>query len=58
MSMTKRKVLAMDEDLKREELALRRRHRLLVELLDQLDAKHGAVDEALVAKYAGLLGAW
>ena len=33
----------------------RRRHRLLVELLDQLDAEHGPVDESLVQKYLGLL---
>jgi hypothetical protein len=32
-----------------------RRQRLLVELLDQLDATHGAVDEALVEKYVRLL---
>lgn len=40
----------------RAELERRRRHRLLGELLDQLDAKHGPVDEALVEKYLGLLG--
>ena len=40
----------------RAELDRRRRHRLLVELLDQLDAEHGPVDEALIEKYAGLLG--
>lgn len=39
----------------REELERRRRHRLLVELLDQLDAEHGSVDESLVEKYMGLL---
>jgi hypothetical protein len=33
----------------------RRRNRLLTALLDSLDAKYGAVDEALVAKYAELL---
>ena len=38
------------------ELERRRRNRLLVELLDQLDAEHGPVDESLVAKYVGLLG--
>ena len=34
----------------------RRRHQLLVEFLDQLDAERGPVDEALVEKYIGLLG--
>jgi hypothetical protein len=38
------------------ELERRRRHRLLVELLDQLDVEQGPVDESLVAKYVGLLG--
>jgi hypothetical protein len=33
----------------------RRHHRLLVELLDKLDAERGPVDESLVAKYVGLL---
>jgi hypothetical protein len=40
----------------RAEIERRRRHRLLVEFLDQLDAEHGPVDEALVEKYVGLLG--
>jgi antitoxin CcdA len=40
----------------RAELERRRRQRLLVELLDQLDAEHGPVDESLVEKYIGLLG--
>jgi post-segregation antitoxin (ccd killing protein) len=40
----------------RAELERRRRHRLLVELLDQLDVEHGPVDESLVEKYLGLLG--
>jgi hypothetical protein len=40
----------------RAELERRRRHRLLVELLDQLDAKHGPVAESLIEKYVGLLG--
>jgi post-segregation antitoxin (ccd killing protein) len=40
----------------RAELERRRRHRLLTELLDQLDAEHGPVDEALVEKYARILG--
>lgn len=39
----------------RSELERRRRHRLLVELLDQLDAGHGPVDESLVEKYVRLL---
>lgn len=39
----------------RAELERRRRNRLLVELLDQLDAEHGPVEESLVEKYAGLL---
>ncbi|NJL27764.1 MAG: hypothetical protein HC897_07640 [Thermoanaerobaculia bacterium] len=39
----------------RAELDRRRRQRLLVELLDHLDAEHGPVDEALVAKYVGML---
>lgn len=40
----------------RAELDRRRRHRLLLELLDRLDAEHGPVDESLVEKYLGLLG--
>jgi hypothetical protein len=40
----------------RAELERRRRHRLLLELLDHLDAEHGPVDESLVEKYVGLLG--
>jgi antitoxin CcdA len=39
----------------RAELERRRRNRLLMELLDQLDAEYGPVDESLVEKYAGLL---
>jgi post-segregation antitoxin (ccd killing protein) len=39
----------------RSELERRRRNRLLGELLDQLDAEHGPVDESLVEKYMGLL---
>lgn len=39
----------------RTELERRRRIRLLVELLDQLDSEHGPVDEALVQKYTELL---
>jgi len=40
----------------RAELERRRRNRLLVELLDQLDTKHGPVDESLISKYVELLG--
>ncbi len=39
----------------RAELERRRRNRLLLELLDRLDAEHGPVDESLIEKYAGLL---
>jgi len=39
----------------RTELERRRRSRLLVELLDRLDAEHGPVDESLIEKYTGLL---
>jgi len=39
----------------RAELDRRRRNRLLVELLDQLDAEHGPVDEPLVQTYVELL---
>ena len=39
----------------RIELERRRRNRLLLELLDQLDSEHGPVDEALVRKYTELL---
>jgi post-segregation antitoxin (ccd killing protein) len=39
----------------RAELDRRRRQRLLVELLDQLDAEHGSVDESLIEKYTELL---
>ena len=38
----------------REEFEHRRRQRLLTELLDQLDAEEGPVDEALIEKYARL----
>jgi antitoxin CcdA len=37
------------------EVERRRRNRLLTEMLDSLDAKHGPVDEALVVKYTELL---
>jgi post-segregation antitoxin (ccd killing protein) len=40
----------------RNELERRRRHRLLGELLDELEAAHGPVDERLVRKYMELLG--
>ena len=39
----------------RAEVERRRRNRLLTDMLDALDAEHGPVDEALVAKYTGLL---
>lgn len=38
-----------------EQRERRRRNRLLGELLDQLDAEHGPVDESLVEKYVQLL---
>jgi antitoxin CcdA len=39
----------------RAELERRRRNRLLVELLDQLDAEHGPVGKSLVQKYVEFL---
>ena len=39
----------------RLELQRRRRHRLLAEMLDDLEAAHGPPDEALVRKYMELL---
>lgn len=39
----------------RAEVERRRRNRLLTDMLDALDAEHGPVDEALVAKYTELL---
>ena len=33
----------------------RRLHQLLEDLLDQMDAEHGPVDESLIEKYVGLL---
>jgi antitoxin CcdA len=39
----------------RAEIERRRRQRLLVDLLDHLDAEHGPVDESLIEKYVGLL---
>lgn len=72
MNPAKRKVsVSLDEDLVEEleredqglsaqvNVAVRaelERHRLLVELLDQLDAERGPVDESLIEKYVGLLG--
>lgn len=46
---------AQVNDALRREVERRRRHRLLGELLDDLTAEEGPVDEALVAKYAALL---
>jgi antitoxin CcdA len=43
-------------DAVRLELERRRRHRLLGEMLDDLEASHGPVDEKLVRKYLELLG--
>jgi antitoxin CcdA len=40
----------------RLELQRRRRHRLLGEMLDALEAEHGPADERLVGKYMELLG--
>jgi hypothetical protein len=40
----------------RLELERRRRHRLLSEVLEDLEASHGPVDEKLVRKYLELLG--
>jgi hypothetical protein len=56
MALAKRKVsVSLGEDLVGE-LERRRRHRLLVEFLDQFDVERGPVDESLVKKYIGLLG--
>lgn len=46
---------AQVNDALRREVERRRRSRLLGELLDDLTAEEGPVDEALVAKYAALL---
>jgi antitoxin CcdA len=43
-------------DAVRNELERRRRHRLLGEMLDELEEQDGPVDEALVEKYMLLLG--
>jgi metal-responsive CopG/Arc/MetJ family transcriptional regulator len=40
----------------RAALERRRRQRLLMDLLGELDGRHGPVPERLVAKYEGLLG--
>jgi Post-segregation antitoxin CcdA len=39
----------------RDEVARRRRHRLLAEWLDSMEAEDGPVDEELVQKYMDLL---
>jgi antitoxin CcdA len=43
-------------DALRAELARRRRHRLLDEMLVELEANHGPANERLVEKYMDLLG--
>jgi len=40
----------------RAELSRRRRHRLLGEMLAELDDTHGPADERLIQKYMDLLG--
>ncbi len=40
----------------RAELTRRRRHRLLSDMLDQIESEHGPVEERLVRKYMDLLG--
>lgn len=40
----------------RAELSRRRRHRLLEEMLTELEGTHGPADERLVQKYMDLLG--
>ena len=42
-------------DALRDTLERRRRHRQLAELCAELDARHGAVSEKLIAKYEALL---
>ena len=49
-------VSAEVNDAIRTELSRRRRHRLLDEMLDELEAMHGPADERLVEKYLDLLG--
>lgn len=46
---------AQVNDAVRSELERRRHHRLLIELLDELDAVHGPPDEQLVRTYTDLL---
>ncbi len=46
---------AQVNDAVRNELARRRRYRLLGEALDDLESTHGPVDERLVQKYTELL---
>lgn len=46
---------AQVNDALRVELARRRRHRQLEDLLSELDAAHGPADERLVQKYLDLL---
>ena len=46
---------AQVNDAVRSELERRRHHRLLNELLDDLEAAHGPADEKLVRKYIELL---
>jgi metal-responsive CopG/Arc/MetJ family transcriptional regulator len=43
-------------DAIRVEIARRRRHRLLGEMLDEFETVHGPVSEKLVQKYVDLLG--
>jgi hypothetical protein len=50
-----RKIAGQVNEAIRAEVERRRRNRLLTGMLDRLDAEHGPVDEALVAKYTKLL---
>jgi antitoxin CcdA len=50
------KLSAQVNEAIRAELARRRRHRLLDEMLVELDAAHGPANERLVKKYLDLLG--
>lgn len=43
-------------DAVRDALARQRRQRLLADLLAELDAKHGPIPRALIAKYEAILG--
>jgi hypothetical protein len=56
VTTAKRKVFTSLYESLVAKLERRRRHRLLVEFLDQLDAEHGPVDESLIEKYIGFLG--